>query len=94
MSENNEQKHIHSLHRFLTSISNCIDKFYNEKYWIKAEISKLNLYTKSGHCYPELIETQDGKQIANASGFIHKTITNALTKNSAKQLANLFMPVW
>ena len=72
MSENNEQKHIHSLHRFLTSISNCIDKFYNEKYWIKAEISKLNLYTKSGHCYPELIETQDGKQIANASGFIHK----------------------
>ncbi len=72
MSEIIGDKKVHSLYEFVSSVSRAIDKFYNKTYWIKAEISKLNHFPKTGHCYPELIENHDGKQLANISGFIHR----------------------
>ena len=72
MSEFIGNRKVHSLWEYVSSISRAIDKYYGKEFWIKAEISKLNFFTKSGHCYPELIENQNGKQIANVSGFIHK----------------------
>jgi len=41
------------------SIESVISKAYTGKYWVKAEISKLNYYPKSGHCYPDLVEKRD-----------------------------------
>ena len=46
------------------SIQNTIADRYKSPYWIKAEMSKLNFYRQSGHCYPELVEKSDGKIIA------------------------------
>jgi exodeoxyribonuclease VII large subunit len=43
----------------LLEVSNSIKKTLKEKYtsafWIKAEMNKLNHYTQSGHCFPEII---------------------------------------
>ncbi len=80
MSEIIGGRKVHTLYEYISSVSRAIDKYYNKEFWVKAEISKLNLYTKSGHCYPELIETQDGKQVANISGFIHQKDYNRINK--------------
>lgn len=37
---------------------------YTQSYWVKAEMNKLNYYSHSGHCYPELLEKQNGKVVA------------------------------
>ncbi len=37
-----------------------IQHTYPDAYWIKAEIAKLNYYPQSGHCYPDLVEKQQG----------------------------------
>ncbi len=43
------------------SIGRMIEKYYTKKYWVKAEIAKLNYYPKSGHCYPDLVEKAEGR---------------------------------
>ena len=43
---------------------------YTSMYWIKAEMNKLNIYSHSGHCYPELVEKSKGKVIAEMRGTI------------------------
>ncbi|MBU0487327.1 MAG: exodeoxyribonuclease VII large subunit [Bacteroidetes bacterium] len=45
-------------------ISSVVRSSFGFGLWIKAEIAKLNLYPKSGHCYPELVEKKDGKILA------------------------------
>lgn len=54
----------YSLLELTQSIENIIGKSYNRTYWVKAEIAKLNYYPKSGHCYPDLVEKQSGKVVA------------------------------
>src|SRR5690606_28993371 len=46
---------------------------YTSSYWITAEISKLNYYPQSEHCYPQLVEKKNGKIIADLRGFILKS---------------------
>lgn len=46
------------------SLQRMITAHYNKPYWIKTEIAKLNAYTKSGHCYPDLVEKQNGRILA------------------------------
>jgi len=52
----------------LTQVSDRIKRGIREVFgqgvWIKAEIAKLNVYPKSGHCYPELVEKSEGKILA------------------------------
>jgi len=49
----------------LTEVANSIKKLisgrYRSSYWIKAELNKLNHYSHSGHCYPDLMEKREGK---------------------------------
>jgi len=47
-----------------------LNKVYSGAYWISAEVLKLNYYTQSGHCYPQLVEKKDGKIVADLKGFI------------------------
>ncbi len=72
MPEQVSGKKVYSLDEFVGSIQRMFDKHYCGEYWLKAEISKLNLYTKTGHCYPDLVENRDGKTFAQVSAFIHK----------------------
>lgn len=80
MSEIINNRKVHSLWEYISSISRAVEKYYGKEYWVKAEISKLNFFAKSGHCYPELIENQNGQQIANASGFIHRNDYQRINK--------------
>jgi exodeoxyribonuclease VII large subunit len=55
------QRQVFSLSEITESISRMFAKYYASPYWIRAEISKLNFYPASGHCFPDLVEKQDGK---------------------------------
>ena len=57
MEENiyNDRK-IYSLSDVAQSLKNVIEQNYVRDFYVKAEISKLNYYPHSGHCYPDLVE--------------------------------------
>jgi len=65
-----ESRKEYSLYEVTTSIKSVIEINIKQKYWIKAEINRLNYYPASGHCYPELVEKKDGKIIAQIKGII------------------------
>lgn len=64
MPEKLPDKVIFSLAEVAKSIQRTIAERYRQRYWIKAEMNKLNHYTHSGHCYPELVEKKEGKVVA------------------------------
>ncbi|MGO3184529.1 MAG: exodeoxyribonuclease VII large subunit [Aequorivita sp.] len=64
MSETIANRQVFSLFEVTRSIEDTIAKRYQQSYWIKAEMNKLNLYQHSGHCYPDWVEKRDGKVIA------------------------------
>ncbi|SFB99459.1 exodeoxyribonuclease VII large subunit [Parapedobacter composti] len=64
MPEKLPDKIIFSLAEVARSIQKTISERYKSVYWIKAEMNKLNYYSHSGHCYPELVEKKEGKVIA------------------------------
>lgn len=66
-------KHIFSLYQVCKDIEKTLDKRYKYGYWIKAEINKLNHYTRSGHCYPELVQKRSNRIVAQIRGVIWKT---------------------
>ncbi|MCX8473571.1 MAG: exodeoxyribonuclease VII large subunit, partial [Sediminibacterium sp.] len=68
-----EDKQIFSLSMVANSISKTLKERYKQLYWIKAEMNKLNYYSYSGHCYPELVEKKDQKVIAQVKAIIWKT---------------------
>lgn len=55
------ERKIYALSDLSNSLKSIIGKAYPGKYWIKAEIAKLNFYPKSGHCYPDLVEKSENK---------------------------------
>lgn len=69
----------HSLLELSQSIESVINRTFNSTYWVSAEISKLNFYPKSGHCYPELVEKLNGKIVAE----IRSTIWSRTYQNLA-----------
>lgn len=55
------ERPVYALSEISKSIERVIAKNYTKAYYIKAEILKLNYYPHSGHCYPELVEKENGK---------------------------------
>ena len=64
MPEKINDKTIFSLLEVTISIKKTLAARYKSSFWIKAEMNKLNHYSQSGHCFPELVEKKDGKVIA------------------------------
>ena len=60
----------YSLSQLANSLQSVIRRTYDRQYWIKAEIAKLNFYPKSGHCYPDLVEKDSGKVLAQMRAII------------------------
>jgi len=52
---------IFRLSQVTASIQATIQKRYSSHFWVTAEINRLNHYSHSGHCYPELVEKENGK---------------------------------
>lgn len=64
------EKKIYTLSQLTRSIQNVIQEHCDRLVWIKAEIVKLNYYSKTGHCYPALVEKRNGSVIAELRGNI------------------------
>lgn len=69
---NQQNQRIYSLSEITESIVRMFDRFYEKPYWIKAEISALNYYPVSGHCFPLMVEKSDGKVKAQLKATIWK----------------------
>lgn len=55
-----DNRKIYSLLEISAGIRIAIAEAIPSYLWIKAEIARLNFYPKSGHCYPDLVEKQNG----------------------------------
>lgn len=64
MPETLDDRKIFTLLEVSKSVQKTISERYKSSFWVKAEMNKLNHYSQSGHCYPELIQKKDGKIIA------------------------------
>jgi exodeoxyribonuclease VII large subunit len=88
VSENNKQQPLkkhYSLLELTRSIESVIKKTYTRSYWVKAEIAKLNYYPKSGHCYPDLVEKENGVVLAQ--------IRSTIWAGQFKDINNKFLSV-
>lgn len=73
MNDNQQEtndRQAYTLFEITESISRMFNKYYATPYWIKAEVSKLNLYPHSGHCYPDLVERANGRVKSQVRGII------------------------
>ena len=61
-----------TLKQVADSIRKTIEQRYNRLYWVTAEMHKLN-ETRKGHCYPELVQKEDGQIVVEMRGTIWKT---------------------
>lgn len=64
---------IFSLFAVSKSIQKTLSERYSTSFWVKAEMNKLNHYTHSGHCYPDLVEKKDGRIITQMRSILWKT---------------------
>ena len=74
-------KKIFSLLEVTSSIQKTLAARYTSSFWVKAEMNKLNFYPHSGHCYPDLVEKQDGKVIAQVKATLWKDDYNRINKH-------------
>ncbi len=51
----------------MQSVRKTLSARYTSAFWVRAEMNKLNHYSHSGHCYPELVEKENGKVIAQVN---------------------------
>jgi exodeoxyribonuclease VII large subunit len=80
-----ENIQIFSLKQVALSIEKTIASRYHQNYWVKAEIHKLNKYP-SGHAFPELVEKEEGKIVAQMNGSIWKQNLQRIEKIFADQV--------
>ncbi len=78
MPENHDSHKIFSLLDITQSIQRAFQKWYTGAFWIKAEMNKLNHYKYSGHCYPDLVERQEGKVVAQMRSTLWATDYNRI----------------
>ena len=65
------EKQVFTLLQVVRSIKKTLEDRYTQNYWVKAEMHKLNKYP-SGHAFPELVQKDDNKIVAQITGTIWK----------------------
>jgi exodeoxyribonuclease VII large subunit len=86
MPENLNNRKIFSLLEVSKSIQKTIAERYTSAFWVKAEMNKLNYYSHSGHCYPELVEKVGGKVIAQIKANLWRDDYNNINQNFIRTL--------
>jgi exodeoxyribonuclease VII large subunit len=81
MPEIINKKKVFSLIEVTLSIQKTISERYKSSFWVKAEMNKLNNYSYSGHCYPDLVEKKDGRVIAQMKSNLWKNDFNRINNN-------------
>lgn len=89
MPENINNHKVYALSEITESIARMFEKHYSQPYWIKAELSALNLYPSSGHCFPVMVEKVGGRVKAQIKATIWKDdlfyITSKFEKETKEQ---------
>lgn len=78
-----DNRQIFTLKQVTSSIQKVIEDRYKNQYWVKAEMHKLNLYP-SGHCFPELLQKENGKIVAQMNASIWKHNYQRINQNFVK----------
>ena len=81
MPEKINDKTIFSLLEVTNSIKKTLEERYKSAFWIKAEMNKLNHYSQSGHCFPEIIEKVNGKIIAQIKATLWRDDYQNINRN-------------
>jgi exodeoxyribonuclease VII large subunit len=81
MPEKINDKTIFSLLEVTNSIKKTLEERYSSAFWIKAEMNKLNHYSQSGHCFPEIIEKVNGKVIAQIKATLWRDDYQNINRN-------------
>ena len=81
MPEKINDKTIFSLLEVTNSIKKTLEQRYKSTFWIKAEMNKLNHYSQSGHCFPEIIEKVNGKIIAQIKATLWRDDYQNINRN-------------
>ncbi|MGO4904144.1 exodeoxyribonuclease VII large subunit [Flavobacterium sp. W20_MBD1_R3] len=81
MPEKINDKTIFSLLEVTNSIKKTLEQRYKSAFWIKAEMNKLNHYSQSGHCFPEIIEKVNGKIIAQIKATLWRDDFQNINRN-------------
>jgi len=81
MPEKINDKSIFSLLEVTNSIKKTLEERYTSSFWVKAEMNKLNYYSKTGHCFPELVEKSEGKIIAQIKSILWQGDYNTINRN-------------
>lgn len=58
------EQHIFTLLDVCRSIQKTLTARYGSSFWVRAEMHKLNLYPASGHCFPDLLQKEEGEVVA------------------------------
>lgn len=90
MPEKIDDRSVFSLREVALSIQKALGERYKRSFWVKAEMNKLNLYSYSGHCYPELVEKMDGRIVAQLKANLWK---NDYTRINDRFLSELKEPL-
>ena len=86
MPEQIDGKKIFTLLEVTRSIQKMFTQHFTSSYWIKAEMNKLGLYAQAGHCFPELVEKNDGKIIAKIDALLWNTDYKNINSNFKRVL--------
>ena len=68
-----DNREIHSLVEVLDQLSESVRKQFPYPFWLKCEVSKINLYPYSGHAYPELVEKNGDVIVAQTKAIIWRS---------------------
>jgi len=69
----------HSLLEVLQSVQRMFERYWKKPIWVRAEMTKLNLYPHSGHAYPLLMEKKNGKTVAEIRSTVWSTDLRRIT---------------
>jgi exodeoxyribonuclease VII large subunit len=73
------EKQVFTLQQVVRSIKKTLEDRYTQNYWVKAEMHKLNKYP-SGHAFPELVQKDENKIVAQITGTIWKQQLERINK--------------
>ncbi len=67
-----EGRKVFSLSQVMKSLDRTISSRYTSSFWVRAEMMKLNYYFRSGHAYPDLVEKDEERIVAQTRAIIWK----------------------
>lgn len=80
------ERKVFNLSDVTRSIQKTLNERYTSAYWIKAELIKLNFYQQTGHCFPDLVEKNNGRVVAQIKANIWCDNFIAINANFRKVL--------